>query len=83
MRNKEERIRERAYQLWEEAGRPAGRQEEHWRQAKLEVEEEAALTLSPRGTPDVPETAAPGAPPPGGIAARKPKRAPRGKESRR
>jgi Protein of unknown function (DUF2934) len=36
----EERVRHRAYELWEEAGRPAGRAEEFWRQARAEVEAE-------------------------------------------
>jgi hypothetical protein len=83
MRSKEERIRERAYQIWEESGRPGGGHEEHWHQAELEVEEEPALTLSPRGTPDVPETARPGAPPPIGVAEQPPKRGTRTKESTR
>lgn len=30
----EEKQRELAYQLWEKAGRPAGREEEFWRQAE-------------------------------------------------
>jgi Protein of unknown function (DUF2934) len=36
----EERVRHRAYELWEEAGRPAGRAEEFWQQARAEVEAE-------------------------------------------
>jgi hypothetical protein len=29
-------IAERAYQIWEAAGRPSGRDKEHWRQAEAE-----------------------------------------------
>lgn len=29
-------IQERAYQIWEEQGRPQGRDDEHWRQAERE-----------------------------------------------
>lgn len=38
--DRERRIRERAYRIWEEEGRPHGRQEEHWRQASREVGDE-------------------------------------------
>jgi hypothetical protein len=64
MGNREERIREQAYRIWEEEGRPEGCEEEHWRRAEIEVEASRNRTLSPRGTPDIPEAAAPGAPPP-------------------
>jgi hypothetical protein len=30
----EEKLRELAYELWERAGRPAGRQDEFWQQAE-------------------------------------------------
>lgn len=33
----EERIRERAHQLWELAGKPEGRQDEFWREAEREL----------------------------------------------
>ena len=36
--NVDERIRHRAYELWEEAGRPAGRAAEFWELARGEVE---------------------------------------------
>lgn len=32
-----DRIRERAYQLWEDEGRPEGRAEENWAQAEREI----------------------------------------------
>lgn len=40
----EERIRDRAYRLWEAEGRPEGRAEAHWALAsRLEAESEAEL----------------------------------------
>lgn len=33
----ERRIRERAYRIWEEEGRPEGREQEHWEQARFLV----------------------------------------------
>ena len=48
----EQRIRERAYEIWERAGSPAGKAEEHWLQAEVEIaareqglEQEAKLEL--------------------------------------
>lgn len=38
--DKEERIRCRAYELWERQGKPEDRQEEHWHQARDEIEME-------------------------------------------
>jgi hypothetical protein len=38
----EERVRRRAYELWEEAGRPPGRADDYWRQARVELEGKAA-----------------------------------------
>ena len=38
----EERVRLRAYKLWEQAGRPEGRSEEFWERARAEVEAEDA-----------------------------------------
>jgi hypothetical protein len=35
-----EKLRERAYRLWEEAGRPEGRDAEFWERARREIEEE-------------------------------------------
>ena len=34
----EQRIRDRAYELWEAKGRPEGQEAEHWAQARDEVE---------------------------------------------
>jgi Protein of unknown function (DUF2934) len=33
----EERVRKRAYEIWEEEGRPEGRDLDHWNRAKQEV----------------------------------------------
>jgi hypothetical protein len=38
----EDRVRDRAYALWEKDGRPDGRSEEYWQQARSEVEAEEA-----------------------------------------
>lgn len=32
----DDKIRQRAYQLWEDQGRPEGKHEDHWRQASNE-----------------------------------------------
>jgi hypothetical protein len=33
----QDRVRQRAYELWEREGRPAGREYDHWLQAEREV----------------------------------------------
>jgi Protein of unknown function (DUF2934) len=38
--DRDERIRQRAYEIWEREGRPHGRDEEHWRMAVDELIEE-------------------------------------------
>jgi len=38
---REERIRERAHNLWEQAGRPEGTEKEHWDRALSELDGEA------------------------------------------
>jgi Protein of unknown function (DUF2934) len=38
----EEKIRKRAYRIWEEEGRPGGREIAHWELAKLAVAQEDA-----------------------------------------
>jgi len=49
----EHRVREVAYKLWEEAGRPFGREAEFWRRAREEVASAArkrpAKAPKPRG----------------------------------
>lgn len=41
----EAQVRDRAYFLWVAAGRPEGRAEEHWAQARAELEAAAATLL--------------------------------------
>ena len=38
-----ERIRERAYKIWNDEGQPEGREKEHWELARLAVSEQDAL----------------------------------------
>ena len=38
--DREDRVRERAYRLWEQEGRPHGRADQHWHQASQEVGDE-------------------------------------------
>ncbi|MCM5552804.1 DUF2934 domain-containing protein [Pleomorphomonas sp. NRK KF1] len=47
--NRDDEIRARAYQLWEEEGRPEGRAEQHWFTAReaLSVEENQDTTYLP------------------------------------
>ncbi|MER9301838.1 DUF2934 domain-containing protein [Mesorhizobium sp. M0496] len=40
MDSREERIKRRAYEIWEREGRPTGREQEHWDQAVQEIEGE-------------------------------------------
>jgi hypothetical protein len=47
MDDHEDRIRRRAYHLWEEAGRPEGRSDEFWHAARAEIAEEEALEAAP------------------------------------
>lgn len=41
--DREEQIRARAHQIWEEEGRPEGREQEHWNKAAQEMEGHQAL----------------------------------------
>ena len=48
----EQRIRERAYKIWEDEGRPEGRPEAHWELAKLAIAEQDALpTMTMKAPP--------------------------------
>jgi hypothetical protein len=42
----EDRIRQRAYELWEQEGKPEGREGEHWEQACREIEAEGGSPLT-------------------------------------
>ena len=37
MQDREQKIRERAYEIWDREGRPLGREIEHWAQAEREL----------------------------------------------
>jgi hypothetical protein len=39
---REQRIRERAFQIWLDEGKPQGRQHEHWRRADAEIASDTA-----------------------------------------
>jgi hypothetical protein len=49
MADTEQRIRERAHQIWEEEGRPEGRERDHWERARFLVglEDNAGAGLEP------------------------------------
>ena len=51
----EDRIRDRAYAIWEREGWPDGRHEAHWEQARQELEDEARRE---RDTPRFPSSEA-------------------------
>lgn len=53
---KQERISLRAYRIWEEAGRPHGRDADHWRQAEVEIEAEDDAERRPGQTPTEPSS---------------------------
>jgi hypothetical protein len=50
----EDRIRERAYQIWLDDGRPHGRDKEHWELAKFAIAQQDGLatTLIPVSSPN-------------------------------
>lgn len=75
----DERIRDRGYALWELEGRPEGRAEEHWRQARSDVEAED--TGSGLESPDTLPNPAPSAPP-SQAPSRKPASRPKGLAAR-
>lgn len=49
MSDLEHKIRERAYEIWEEQGRPEQRATEHWLQAQTEVQTERAAEVRTAG----------------------------------
>jgi hypothetical protein len=48
MSDRDQKIREQAYRIWEEEGRPEGKHDEHWRRAEEHY--------APRESPDAEET---------------------------
>jgi hypothetical protein len=59
----EDRIRHRAYQIWEEDGRPQGREHEHWERAVSEIEAEDNAAQAQSKADDPAELDAPPAKP--------------------
>ncbi len=45
--DREERIRHRAYRLWEQAGRPEGAAQDHWERAAQDLDREDAEIRAP------------------------------------
>jgi hypothetical protein len=43
----EQKIRERAYQIWIDEGQPHGRDQEHWSKAEAEIEHQPSPPLQP------------------------------------
>jgi hypothetical protein len=68
---REIRIRQRAYELWEQEGKPGGREHAHWQAAATEIDaaEAAAadgeLRVTEYNDPTRPRGAVEGSPPPG------------------
>ncbi len=46
---REQAIRERAYFLWEDEGRPDGKHLEHWLRAEIEIDEEPVAGVTNNG----------------------------------
>jgi hypothetical protein len=40
MDNREARIRQKAHEIWEQAGRPANKADEHWSEAERRIDQE-------------------------------------------
>ncbi|MCT7374217.1 DUF2934 domain-containing protein [Chelativorans salis] len=53
--DREERIRRRAYELWEIEGRPEGQHHEHWERAAREIEAEEGGNAENAEIPEMPE----------------------------
>jgi hypothetical protein len=57
--DREKRVRERAYQIWQRQGEPHGRPDEHWVQAEAEIELEHELAADRAAAGQKPTTEAP------------------------
>jgi DUF2934 family protein len=57
--DREKRVRERAYQIWQREGEPHGRSDEHWAQAEAEIELEHELAADRAAAGQKPMTEAP------------------------
>jgi hypothetical protein len=63
MSDREERIRARAHEIWEQAGRPLGEDLRHWEQAAREIAEEDAASTPGGAAPEASDGDALGAAP--------------------
>ena len=54
MPDREQKIRERAYQIWEQEGRPNGLAQEHWERASREIGAEEGSDPNSSGDPAPP-----------------------------
>jgi len=53
--DRNQQIRDRAYKIWQDAGEPHGRDQEHWDQASSEIGESISVTGEPED-PDAGES---------------------------
>jgi hypothetical protein len=61
MSDRETRVRERAHRLWEQEGRPSGREVDHWDQASREIDAEDGILAARKKAPRAKRSAAAGA----------------------
>ena len=54
--DREEHIRQRAYEIWERDGRPEGRDREHWLNAETEVAGQPTRSPGDEARPGSPQT---------------------------
>ena len=57
MENREEHVKRRAYELWEEAGKPDDRENEFWLKAEREIARAAEPDQTPIGRASPPPAA--------------------------
>ncbi|TWS97336.1 DUF2934 domain-containing protein [Reyranella sp. CPCC 100927] len=78
MVDREERIRQRAHEIWEMEGRPDGRDQEHWERAHREIDAKQGETPSGQANePRSPDDPTAGKPQPRQTAPASPSRAKR------
>ena len=74
--DREQRVRQRAHDIWQTEGCPEGRAEEHWARAEQEIADEAMEIAEPVALPPVVDKQ-PAAPPKPKAKATKPAAAPK------